>query len=253
MTRFESALPSRTIDNQFDESFEWHIMDSGASVDQHSHHVYVTEDAIAHKILVETAGNETLSNQSSGFCNYEMEDGTIFRGNNTRSYGMKNITHNLVSLMSMVLNGYKVTFDGDLPNGCEVIDKVSGKKLDVKIKDNLPWLKLKPMTSKAASIARALPSKKMDHPWKLVHKIFAHSHVQMLKQLKSKVEGMQVDDNATDFDDCGIEKCIGCQLGKSKHQPFHRNELQAKEFGVFHLDYKSSKVLVAMSAWPDRR
>ena len=64
VTRFESALPSRTIDNQFDESFEWHIMDSGASVDQHAHHVYVTEDAIAHKILVETAGNETLSNQS---------------------------------------------------------------------------------------------------------------------------------------------------------------------------------------------
>ena len=88
-TRFETALPARTIDNQLNGDFEWHIMDSGArvvlpSVDQHAHHVYSTEDVIAHKILVETAGNETLSNQSSGFCNYEMEDGTIFRCNKTR-------------------------------------------------------------------------------------------------------------------------------------------------------------------------
>jgi len=93
----------------------------------------------------------------------------------------------------------------------------NGTYLDVSIKDNLPWLLLKPlkaMVSHAPMVKHKLiaaSGKTMKLSWKLIQQTFAHSHVGMLRALRHKVMGMHVEDDKGEGDD-GIEHCIGCGL-----------------------------------------
>ena len=52
---------------------------------------------------------------------------------------MESISHNLLSLMSMVYNGYKITFDSDLANVCEVVDKKTGNKIPEHFIENMEF------------------------------------------------------------------------------------------------------------------
>jgi hypothetical protein len=76
------ASLSTTLDDKLD-GYEWHIMDSGASVGQHQHEGYALQDSKMKRIEVTVANGAKMVNKSSGKSAYMDKNGTILDTTNT--------------------------------------------------------------------------------------------------------------------------------------------------------------------------
>ena len=109
------AAPSYTLDDELG-GYEYHIMDSGASVIQHKHESYVYKDARTKRINVTVANGMHMMNKSSGKSAYKDKNGTIVDTTSTTSYCMPDCNENLMSLIDMAKCGCTIVFSNKLPN-----------------------------------------------------------------------------------------------------------------------------------------
>jgi hypothetical protein len=237
------ASPSYTLDDKLG-GYEWHIMDSGASVGQHQHEGYALQDSKMKRIEVTVANGAKMVNKSSGMSAYMDKNGTIIDTTNTTDYCMPQCKENLMSMLDMAKNGCTILMSHKLPSLVKVWN-ARGQVIETCVENNIPWALLRPMTQgelgeHGESTHKGYASKlKKGFTLDFWHYILAHNDKGVVKQMANIVDNMTI---MHDKNSCDDKECIGCHLAKPKKSHFNRNPERAASIGRLHMDYKSTKV-----------
>jgi hypothetical protein len=236
------ASLSTTLDDKLG-GYEWHIMDSGASVGQHQHEGYALQDSKMKNIEVTVANGAKMVNKSSGRSAYMDKNGTILDTTNTTDYCMPQCKENLMSMLDMAKNGCTILMSHKLPSLVKVWN-ARGQVVETCVENNIPWALLRPITQgelgeHGESTHKSYASKLKGFTLTFWHHILAHTDKGVVKQMANIVDNMVI---MHDKDSCDDKECIGCHLAKPKKSHFNRNPERAASIGRLHMDYKSTKV-----------
>ena len=152
-TSVVSAMAAQT-------SSQWRLLDSGASVNQFKDPKYFKQDPNASLINSKTASGEIMANNSSGTLMLKDPSGVTLDLTKSKSYGINNLSVDLLSVTSIVDNGGKVHFDlfkdGDK---CKIWN-AQGQPIPVTMHQDLPWVQMEfvPEQECLAYVAATLPT-----------------------------------------------------------------------------------------------
>ena len=153
--------------------------------------MFVEQDFPTKQIAITCANKEKMYNTHSGKCAYVCENGSVIDMTNTTTFTIPNISAWLIPPQELAKNGLKFAIGAD---GFKVWD-VNGNLLPIYMRNNVPWIKLKPTASlEGHGEAYTACSSKLKGGFTVdaLHEILAHSDKSMIPHLQDRVDNLVV-------------------------------------------------------------